>query len=55
MCSWINRVKESIAKIIDQVKIEYFGMKIRISFVGYRDFYDPDKDHFEIIPFNDNI
>ena len=53
MQSWINRAYESIDKIIDRVQTTFPDLKIRTSFVGYRDLCDAVK--FEIVGFNTNI
>lgn len=37
MASWIQRSKETLKGIIENVKKDYAGLKVRVSFVGYRD------------------
>jgi hypothetical protein len=37
MSSWIQRSKETLKGIIENVKKDYAGLKVRVSFVGYRD------------------
>jgi len=56
MQSWIDRAKETLIQIIDKVvkDCEEDGqLKVRISFVGYRDI--KDKNRFTILPFTDDI
>ena len=43
MYSWIQRSKDTLKTIIDQVKAENPTLKVRVSFVGYRDFGDGNK------------
>ena len=40
MCSWIKRSKDTLKDIIDQVRADNPTLKVRVSFVGYRDFGD---------------
>ncbi len=37
MGSWIERSKVTLNEIIDAVKSQNTGLKVRVSFVGYRD------------------
>ena len=40
MQSWINRVQDTLDQIVDNIKTSNPEMKIRASFIGYRDFND---------------
>lgn len=64
MQKWIDRTKVTLNQIIDNILKEHKDMKVRVSFVGYRDFntwnniqpnekYAPD--HFEIKDFTEDI
>ena len=53
MSSWIQRSKETLKGIIENVKKDYAGLKVRVSFVGYRDVQD--KPRFEIFEFSEDL
>ena len=54
MCSWIERAKKTLKEIIANVVKSCDGkLKVRASFVGYRDHCDTKR--FDIIEFTDNI
>jgi len=53
MGSWIQRSKDTLCTIIDSVKKVNSGLKVRVSFVGYRDFELVDR--FSIIDFNEDL
>jgi hypothetical protein len=46
MASWIERSKNTLKGIIKSVQEDYAGLKVFVSFVGYRDVQD--KPRFEI-------
>ena len=54
MYSWIQRSKDTLKTIIDQVKAENPTLKVRVSFVGYRDFGDGNKQ-YSVIDFSENL
>ena len=54
MCSWIVRSKETLKTIIDQVKAENPKLKVRVAFVGYRDFGD-GADQYSTIDFQEDV
>ena len=53
MYSWIARSKDTLNEIIDTVKSQNSGLKVRVSFVGYRDIKDSQR--FTIQEFTENI
>jgi len=56
MSSWITKAKETLKEIIDNVIEECKeegNLKVRVSFVGYRDI--KDRTRFEVKPFTDNL
>jgi hypothetical protein len=53
MSSWIQRSKDTLAGIIQNVKNDYAGLKVRVSFVGYRDIQD--RPRFEILEFSEDL
>ena len=54
MYSWIDRAKETLKTIIDNVMASCDGnLKVRVSFVGYRDHCD--KNRFAIKGFTEDI
>jgi hypothetical protein len=53
MGSWIERSKVTLNEIIDAVKSQNTGLKVRVSFVGYRDI--KDKERFTILEFTEDI
>ncbi len=54
MCSCINAVKSKINTIVNQVKMVYPDLKIRLAFVGYRDVNDGGQ-RFSVLPFADSL
>ena len=50
---WIERAKDTLKTIIDAVVGANEGLKVRVSFVGYRDFCDTVK--FVILDFTEDI
>jgi len=54
MASWIERSKNTLADIIKNLKKDYAGLKVRVSFVGYRDIGDGAK-RFDIFEFSENL
>ena len=53
MGSWIELSKVTLKEIIDAVKSQNTGHKVRVSFVGYRDI--KDKERFTILEFTEDI
>lgn len=53
MSSWIDRAKKTLQEIITNVVTSTDGLKVRVSFVGYRDHCDSER--FSIQPFSDDI
>ena len=53
MWSWIQRAKDTLRDIIDNVQAENPTLKVRVAFVGYRDFGD-GKDQYSTIDFTEN-
>ncbi len=53
MASWIQRSKETLSGIINNVKNEHGDLTVRVSFVGYRDI--KDKPRFEIFEFSEDL
>ena len=53
MGSWIVRAKEKLKEIIDNVIESNKEMKVRVSFVGYRDHRDDVM--FELLEFTSDI
>ena len=53
MSSWIERSKVTLKEIIDTVKSQNTGLKVRVSFVGYRDIKDSER--FTILEFTEDI
>jgi hypothetical protein len=53
MYSWIARSKDTLKEIIDTVKSQNTGLKVRVSFVGYRDIKDSQR--FTIQEFTEDI
>ena len=54
MAPCIEAVKSKIHTFVNQVKMIYPDLKIRLSFVGYRD-VDLGADRFAILPFTDSL
>jgi len=56
MSSWIKTCQEEIINIVNKIKNEVSGCKVRLSFVGYTDF---DQEHsgnmFSILDFTENV
>lgn len=56
MSSWIQKAKDTLKQIIDNVTEEakeHGKLKCRVSFVGYRDI--KDRSRFEVKPFDTNV
>jgi molybdenum cofactor biosynthesis enzyme MoaA len=53
MGKWIERSKETLKGIIENVRKDYEGLKVRVAFVGYRDIND--KSRFEIMDFSEDL
>ena len=54
MHEWIQRSKDTLKDIIDQVKADNPTLKVRVSFVGYRDFGD-GASQYSTIDFTENL
>ena len=53
---WLNEAKHNIKKITEEISDNFPGTKIRLSFIGYRDFDNKgDRRDYEIINFTENI
>lgn len=57
MSSWIRECQENIVTLIDQVRQRTkISAKIRIGYVGYRDFGDSgDEEHFDILRYTEDV
>ena len=55
MQSWIQRSKDTLREIIDNVKNQNPGLLVRVCFVGYRDFCSPPNQRFELLEFTPEI
>jgi len=56
MSSWIQKAKATLIEIIDKVVEECKeegNLKVRVSFVGYRDIKDTHR--FTVLPFSEDI
>ena len=53
MMSWIQRSKDQLAGIIQNIRKTYDDLKVRVCFVGYRDF--GDRNQFEVCPFTEDL
>lgn len=53
MSSWINRSKETLKEILNNIKEQYKGLKVRCAFVGYRDINDHNRH--DVFPFSEDI
>ena len=53
MGSWIERSKDTLKGIIENVKRDYAGLKVRVGFIGYRDIRDHRR--FEIFEFSEDL
>ena len=54
MSSWIVRSKDTLVQIIDTVKSENVGLKVRVGFVAYRDVKDYG-ERFDVFDFSEDI
>ena len=53
---WLNTAKKNIKKIIEEIYDNNPGSKIRISFVGYKDFLDENEERkYDYIEFTENL
>ena len=53
---WLNETKKSVKRIIEEITDNNPGSKIRISFIGYRDFLDKnEKRKYDTHEFTENI
>ena len=53
---WLNEAKKNIKKIIEEIYDNNPGSKIRISFIGYRDFIDEKEERkYDNIEFTENL
>ncbi len=49
MGSWIERAKKTLQEIVDNiVKSSGGNLKVRVTFIGYRDHYNSPKERYEI-------
>ena len=56
MSMWLNEAKHSVNNIIEEITENNPGAKIRLSFIGYRDFNEPnEKRKYDCINFTENI
>lgn len=55
MTPWIEECKESVLEILEKIKEENPECKIRMSFVGYRDFDQSEEHRFKIFDFNEDV
>lgn len=56
MKPWIERAKETLGEVIDEVLKECQDegeLQVRVCFIGYRDHKDDER--FSIMPFQDNV
>ena len=53
MGSWIERSKDTLYQIIESVKTENKGLKVRVSFVAYRDIGEHNR--FDVTDFTEDI
>ena len=53
MGSWIKACKEEIKMIINSIQSSFYGIKVRISIIGYRDHCD--KNRIEKIDFTEDV
>lgn len=53
MMSWIERSKNTLKGIIQEVKQDNVGITVRVCFVGYRDIKDSPR--FEVLPFTEDL
>ena len=53
---WLNEAKKNIKKIIEEIYDNNPGSKIRISFIGYRDFIEEKEERkYDKIEFTENL
>ena len=55
MSNEINAVKNTVRKMVDNIKMQYKKAKIRLGFVGYRDEKEKLSMRFQIWPFDTNV
>ncbi len=55
MGGWIQRSKDTLREIIDNVKNSNKDLLVRVCFVGYRDFCSPPASRYALMPFTDDI
>ena len=57
MIPWIDTARREIRSIINCLKNQFFNLKIRVSFVGYRDYSveGGEANMYSIFDFNTNI
>lgn len=55
MGGWIQRSKDTLREIIDNVKNTNKDLNVRVCFVGYRDFCSVANRRFELMPFTEDI
>lgn len=53
MQSWIDRAKDTLKQIIQNVQDSCADLKVKVCFVGYRD--HGDQDQYEVHDFTDNL
>jgi hypothetical protein len=54
MSCWIDKCKQEINNIIQNILNQFFGIQIRICIVGYRDYCDGPKN-FEVQGFTNSV
>ena len=53
---WLNEAKKNVKRIMEEIIDNNPGSKIRMSFIGYRDFIDPNEERkYDNQQFTDNI
>lgn len=58
MGSWINACKREINSLLEYVRQQNFGMRIRVSIIAYRDFEgrrNLESSLFSILPFTEEV
>mmetsp|Transcript_30136 Transcript_30136/g.29409 ORF Transcript_30136/g.29409 Transcript_30136/m.29409 type:complete len:119 (-) Transcript_30136:449-805(-) len=55
MSGSLNACKCEIRNIINNIRTEFEGIRVRLSIVAFRDFTYDEEDHFEIFPFSREI
>lgn len=53
MQEWIERSKETLHEIINNIKVQSKDLKVRVAFVGYRDISDTER--FCVAPFTSDL